>query len=130
MRPFYSKDGRLITPRPHEAHFQEKHNASKAKTLIYLHYLHRKGHHSGKTAKQIHDATGVSFGYLKSRLNFWYRIHYLRRNAIDPGKGRSLFVYRVDERGIRFVDERIPPDRYDDYVREINEWRRNNTKRS
>jgi hypothetical protein len=67
---------------------------------------------------------------LKSRLKFWYRIHYLRRSAIDPGEGRSLFVYRIDERGIRFVDERIPPDRYSDYVGEINEWSRNNAKRS
>jgi predicted ArsR family transcriptional regulator len=130
MRPFYSKDGRLITPRPHEAHFQGIHNASKAKVLIYLHFLHRKGHHSGKTAKQLHDATGVSFEYLKSRLTFWHHIEYLRRSVIDPGKGRPLFAYRINDRGIRFVDERIPPDRYDDYVREINEWQRNKTKGS
>jgi predicted ArsR family transcriptional regulator len=130
MRPFYSKDGRLITPRPHEAYFRGKYNASKAKVLIYLLYLHRKGDRSGKTAQQIHDATGVSFEYLKSRLTFWYHINYLRRSAFDPGRGRSLFIYRIDERGIRFVDERIPPDRYSDYVREINEWRQNNAKGS
>jgi hypothetical protein len=130
MRSFYSKDGRLITPRPHEAHFLGKHNASKAKAIIYLEFLYRKGYKSWLTANQIHNETGVSFEYLKSRLTYWYRIRYLKRGVIDQSKGRSLYTYRIDDRGIRFVNERIPFDRYADYVREINAWRKNNAKRS
>ncbi len=130
MRQFYSKDGRLITPRPHEAHFEGKHNASKAKVLIYLEYRYRKGFYHGMTAQQLHDATGVNFNYLKSRLTYWYHIGYLKRGVIEREKGRSLYTYRIDDRGIRFVYERIPLDRYNDFVREINEWRKNNAKRS
>ena len=127
MRPFTTKDGRTIEPRGHEATFRGLHNASKSKVLIYLrHWLkHGKG---GQTARQLSEATGVSYDYLRARLSFWHRIRYIDRRAIDPGQGRPQFAYKISERGLRFVTDRIPPDRLADYIAELNLWRKDHAK--
>jgi hypothetical protein len=120
MRPFYSKDGRLIEPRDHIADFTGKNNSCKGKVLIYL--LHIKGKYL--TARQLHDKTGVGYDYLRQRLSFWYNIRYLNRKVIAPVRGKPAWAYCIAERGELFVNYRIPSDKHNEYVQQINEWNR------
>ncbi|MFC2040433.1 hypothetical protein ACFLTW_04600 [Chloroflexota bacterium] len=118
MIPFYSKDGRLIAPRNHTAYFGGRNNSAKGKVLIWL--LHKKGRFL--TARQIHDQTGVSYDYLRARLSFWFNIRYINRKAILPSKGRPLWAYGIAERGEHFVNERIPIEKHNEFVADINLW--------
>jgi len=119
MRPFNSKDGRLIIPSSHTADFTGKNNSAKSKVLIWL--SHIKGKY--RTARQLHDETGVNYDYLRSRLSFWYNIRYVNRKAILPRKGRPVWAYEIAERGEHFVDNRLPVEKRNEYVSDINLWR-------
>ena len=121
MDPFYSKDGRLIEPYDHLADFTGKNNSCKSKVLIWL--LHLKGKY--RTARQLHDDTGVGYDYLRQRLSFWYNIRYLNRHAILPTRGRPFWAYCIAERGEHFVNDRLPADKCNEYIKEINSWREN-----
>ena len=118
MRPFYSKDGRMIEPRDHIADFTGKNNSCKGKVLIYL--LHVKGKYL--TARQLHDTTGVSYDYLKGRLSFWFNIRYVNRKVLAPAKGKPAWAYCIAERGELFVNYRIPQDKRNEFIQEINDW--------
>lgn len=118
MKPFVSKDGRLIEPVDHLACFRGKNNSSKGKVLIYLLYLEGKF----RTARQIFFDTGVSYAYLRSRLSFWFNIRYLNRKALLPARGSPVWAYAIAERGKNFVTYRIPPEKRNEYVSSINEW--------
>lgn len=120
MRPFNSKDGRTIVPFNHYIDFTGKNNNSKGKVLIWL--LHIKGKH--RTARQLHDETGVNYNYLRARLSFWYNIRYLNRHAILPSKGRPVWAYSIAERGEHFVNDMMPIEKRNDFTTEINFWRR------
>lgn len=126
MRLFKSRDGRYIEPRQHIAYFKGDNNRSKSKVLLFLHYQLGKGLQGLFTAKELHNETGVPYAYLASRLKFWYNIRYLNRKPVDTGQGRPVFAYSIDERGIHFVEDRIPIDKRNEYVEEINSWRQNN----
>ena len=120
MRPFYSKDGRVIVPYDHTVDFTGKNNSSKGKVLIWL--LHRKGQF--RTARQLADDTGVNYDYLRGRLSFWFNIRYINRKVVIPHRGRPLWAYCIAERGEHFVNNRIPVEKHNEYVNEINQWRR------
>lgn len=119
MRPFYTKDGRLIVPVDHMADFTGNNNSSKSKVLIYL--LHRKGQY--RTARQIHEETGANYDYLRARLSFWFNIRYINRRVVTHAKGRPMWAYCIAERGEHFVNDRIPTEKRDHYISEINLWR-------
>lgn len=119
MRPFISKDGRTIVPVDHTACFIGRNNSCKGKTLIWLKYKKGKFY----TARQLHEATGVSYAYLRSRLSFWYNIRYLNRKVVSY-KGRAVWAYAIAERGEHFVTERIPIEKSNEFVDEINLWRK------
>lgn len=116
MEPFNSKDGRLIIPEEHIADFTGKNNSCKSKVLIYL--LHKKG--SYLSALQLHRAIGVSYAYLRQRLSFWYNIRYINRKVRAPAKGSPSWAYCIAERGEHFVNARIPQDKKNQYIGEIN----------
>jgi len=118
MEPFESKDGRLIIPEEHIVDFTGRNNSSKGKVLIYL--AHIKGKYL--TALQLHQATGVSYDYLRQRLSFWYNIRYINRKVIAPAKGRPKWTYCIAERGLNFVDVRLPDDKRNQYIKEINDF--------
>lgn len=120
MRPFNSKDGRLIVPVDHMADFTGKNNSSKSKVLIWL--LHNKG--KFRTARQLYNDIGVDYDYLRTRLSFWYNIRYLNRKAVIPRMGRPAWAYCIAERGEHFVNARIPVEKYNEYIAEINLWHR------
>lgn len=118
MRPFVSKDGREIEPVDHEAYFGGSNNNSKGKVLIYL--LHIEGQF--RTARQLHEATGVSYAYLRTRLSFWYNIRYINRKVLAPARGSPCWAYAIAERGKNFLTYRLPPDKRNELVKAINEW--------
>jgi len=119
MQPFESKDGRVIVPYSHTADFTGKNNSTKSKVLIWL--IHNKGKY--RTARQLADDTGVSYDYLRARLSFWYNIRYINRKVVTPRKGRPVWAYCIAERGEHFVNNRIPVDKHNEYVKDINLWR-------
>ena len=119
MQPFYSKDKRVIVPRDHVACFIGKNNSAKGKTLLYL--LHEKGKYF--TARQLHEETGVSYDYLRQRLSFWFNIRYLDRAPSISVKGKLAWGYCIDDRGEHFVKDRIPEERREAYLAEMNLWR-------
>lgn len=118
MRSFISKDGRQIIPVDHIASFKGKCNSCKSKVLLILNHFKDKY----LTAREINEYTGVSYEYLEARLSFWYNIRYVNRKPTSPAKGRPIWKYQIAERGKRFVELRMPPNRRDDYINEINAW--------
>lgn len=117
MRDFIAEDGRHITPMPHVATFNGRHNANKTKTLIILNHFNKQS----LTAKEIHYYSGVPLLYLRQRLTFWYRIRYVDRQLAERA-GRPCWSYRIDERGTKFLNNRVPHDKLDLYIGEINAW--------
>lgn len=117
MRPFASH-GRMIEPVDHIANFTGKNNHCKGKVLVYL--LHIEGKYL--TAAQLHIKTGVSYNYLKARLSFWFNIRYINRKIHAPARGKPTWCYCIAERGKHFVMDRIPVEKKDQLVREINAW--------
>lgn len=108
----------------HIATFKGKHNMNKAKILLYLYAKKMRGDPSGRSAREIYLATGVPYNYLKSRLGVLTDWGYLDRRAIGRKKGRAIYHYRIAERGVRFVELRLPPEKYNQAVQEINEWQK------
>ena len=124
MRPFYSKDGRLIVPVDHYADFTGKNNSSKSKILLWLQF--KKGAHY--TARQLHNDTGVSYDYLRQRLSFWFNVRYLNRRVVTPRRGRPCWAYCIAERGEHFINNRIPQEKRNEYISDINLWRQANAR--
>ena len=121
MLPFISKDGRTIVPVDHTADFTGKNNSAKGKVLIWLLYKHG----SYFTSRQLAEETGVDFNYLKCRLSFWYLIRYIDRKVVEPSRGRPWWTYCIDDRGIHFVNDCMPPEKRNELTEEINTWRSN-----
>lgn len=119
MQPFETKDGRQIIPVDHQADFTGRNNSSKSKVLIYLNHV---GASKYLTARQLADKTGVGYDYLKARLSFWFNIRYLNRKVRAPVKGKPAWCYAIAERGKHFVTDRIPGEKKDQLVGEINAW--------
>lgn len=118
MRPFLAKDGRQIEPVDHIADFTGRNNSAKSTVLIYLNHIEGKY----RTARQLHEATGVSYGYLRQRLSFWFNIRYINRKVTAPAHGKPAWCYCIAERGKHFVTYRIPEDKMDEYISGINLW--------
>ena len=121
MLPFISKDGRTIIPVDHTADFTGKNNSVKGKVLIWL--LYKRG--SYFTARQLSEETGVDFNYLKCQLSFWYLIRYVDRKVVEPSRGRPWWTYKIAERGVHFVNDRIPEEKRIEFINDINLWRNN-----
>jgi len=120
---FRDNHGRIHQRLPHEATFRGIHNASKAKVLIALYLWARE-----LSARDLHRYTGVSAATLATKLVIWSRDHkYLKRRAVS-GNTRPHYVYSLASRGLRFVRERIPTDRGDDYIRECLEFQEKSLK--
>jgi len=118
MEPFQAKNGRVIIPEEHIVDFTGKNNSCKSKVFLYL--IHKEG--SYLSALQLNWVTGVSYAYLKQRLSFWYNIRYLNRKATKPAKGRPSWAYCIAERGINFLNIRLPEDKRNQYIAEMNAY--------
>jgi len=112
---------KIRTYRPVIATFNGKHNQMKSKALIIL--LDRKQKElGGLTLKQLTIASSVSYEYLKARLGVWHGWRYVNRRVTTNGKNKPVFSYSIAARGIKFVNERIPPDVVHRYIMELKEY--------
>ena len=107
----------------HYASFRGLNNRSKAKTLITLFLLEREHWISGLIAKDLARASGVSYDYLVARLSKWRKWGYLKRRAVDVGKGRPQFKYSLAKRGEHFILDIIPRAKLQEYREEVNRYR-------
>ncbi len=95
----------------HYATFNGKHNATKSRCFIVL-YLNG-GYLRPREVRQL-------VGMNRVFLDRWHRMNYLVRR-MGHGRGTAHFVYALSLRGRRFVTERIPPEKYEEYLTEIKE---------
>jgi hypothetical protein len=122
------KDGKLIIARPHEATFKGKHNACKSKVLIVLyHRKYRLVDNTGLSLKELADASGVKYFYLETRLSKWVEWGYVIRK-IKMGGNRPVYCYLIAKRGQQFVERRIPKNRLQDYIVEIQTFKASSPK--
>jgi predicted transcriptional regulator len=123
MRPFQARDGRIIVPRQHIAKFNGDNNRSKSKVLIWLYSRLQHGYTSGLSALELSQAVGVSYSSLQSSLSKWYKWRYIDRRPVSSDSGHPHYTYAIADRGVHFVEDIIPRDKYDQYVSEIREFR-------
>lgn len=114
----YTKNGKTVIARPHEATFKGRHNACKSKVLIVLYKI--RGYPKGLSLSELARDTGVKYSYLESRLGKWVQWDYIDRK-IKQGDNRPVYCYYISARGIHFVEKRIPKKRRLDYEAEIRE---------
>ena len=92
------------------ATFNGRHNQCKSKCFIVLYldkgYLHRK---------EMEDLSGEP-----ENCDHWYDNGYLG-HRVYKGKGRLCYIYSLVLRGRHFVEDRIPPEKYEQYLQEIKE---------
>ena len=106
------------------ATFNGIHNASKTKTLLTLYSIkHKYNSNKGLSARGIHLASGVNLAYLNARLGLWYDWGYIYRRAQDTHQGRPIFVYMIAPRGEHFVEDIVPDDARERYLKEIRAYR-------
>ncbi len=122
-RPFMADDGRLIIPRRHVATFRGKHNCNTAKVCIVLYDRVKRGENSGLSVGELAKYTGCNYDSLRAKMSKWYEWRYLDRRAVGNNGERPHYNYTIAQRGINFVQYRIPAKRYKDYVAEINAFR-------
>ncbi|MFH0942540.1 MAG: hypothetical protein V1823_05940, partial [Chloroflexota bacterium] len=65
----------------------------------------------------------VPYASLLSLISKWYKWRYVDRRAVGVDGAKPHYVYGIAERGIHFVDDRIPADKYNAYIAEINAHR-------
>jgi hypothetical protein len=117
-RKIKTRAGVWVTAHEHVANFWGNHNSAKSRCLLILY--HRKftlKSNSGISVRELSTLSGVSYRYLRNRLNKWTSWLYVLRKASKTGKRNSLYYkYTIDERGIHFVEDRIPKQRLQEYV--------------
>ena len=113
-RPIHTKDGKFVIAHPHEATFNGRHNAVKAKALIVLYQLPGKS----LSLAELAEATGESYNYLGSRIGKWVEWGYLKR-TIKMGGNKPVFGYSLAVRGKRFYLYRLPLKRRLQYLAEL-----------
>jgi predicted ArsR family transcriptional regulator len=104
-----------------KATFNGRHNKQKSKLLIVLYdrlkNLKKRG---GLRIRELAGASGVSYDYLRARLTLLYGWGYIHRRIIKK-YNRPIYRYTITKKGIRFVEKRIPKDKLQEYIREIQE---------
>tara|TARA_B100000315_G_C14214842_1_gene423783 strand:- start:141 stop:473 length:333 start_codon:yes stop_codon:yes gene_type:complete len=102
--------------------FSGKYNASKTKALMVLYYRKHNGIATGLNVRDIHLQSGVSYGYLRSRLRKWHAWGYLSRKPIGTNIGRPVYHYTITHRGQHFIEDIVPRARLSQYAEDINDF--------
>jgi hypothetical protein len=100
--------------------FNGKRNSSRAKVYIVLNATG-----FSPTREILSWLSGVSMEYLNRALTKWHRCRpaFITKRAAQR-KGNLCYVYGLATRGEKFLNK-IPADRYRQYVEELNEhWRK------
>jgi hypothetical protein len=109
---------------PHEATFRGCHNSVKGKVLIILyHRLLVRHDTSGLNLSDLVAQSGCKYSSLSSRLGYWVKWKYIQRRISLDKRERPVFTYSISERGVRFIDIRMPRDVRDRLVNEIKQTR-------
>lgn len=106
-RFFTDRQGKRHQAKPHIAYFDGENNRTRVRVLVYLkEYLPEGKMWAG--IKQIWLATGTNYNYIKSRCCLWWKWRFIKRKTAIPEGGRPIFVYSIDQRGLKFLVERVP----------------------
>ena len=111
----------------HLATFRGRHNRTKSKTLITLyHRRYKLGNRTGLGLSELAQLSGCGYNSLRAKLGRWTAWGYIERNYSTGYQGRPIFVYKLADRGKRFIEERLPPEKLAEYVIEIKQSRAKN----
>lgn len=104
----------------------QKYNWQKAKVLVVLKYYEDNiKPFSGLSAADIHKATGVSYSFLRKRLQYWHSWGLIKRRAVSTPNSGPVYVYRIAKKGAMQC-ETISARAMAAIVNEVNNWRGNN----
>jgi len=97
--------------------YKGRNNVQKAKVLMFLYGIaislkSERWVSSETISKYCH---GVSIRYLYSRMPLFSRWHYIQRKHVHNG----LWLYRLNDKGLRFCENFIPSDRWETLSNEI-----------
>jgi hypothetical protein len=110
------------------ASFNGKHNEAKAMCFIWLYELSKMGDNFGLTVKGLYDFTGINAGYVQERIRFWKQWKYLiRKVSSKPRQDGGLILYSLSSHGKEYVTDKIPPEKYQEYLAKIMDWQRKQT---
>ena len=104
------------------------HNSVKSKVLLQLYAIWEHGDNQGLCLKEIVKLTKCNIDSLRIMLPKWVEWHYLRRDA-KVYDNRPQFAYAIDQRGRHFVEDRIPPGKREEFIRQIKDARAAHTKK-
>ena len=116
---FITKGGVRVQTRPHFATFNEKHNASRVKCyLVLYHHRYKLQEADGLTLGELHRASGVNYNYIKSKIAFWCSWGFCKRK-VALGDGKPAYRYSLDKRGKHFIEDIVPREWLEHYIREL-----------
>ena len=102
--------------------FIGKRNRSKVKCWIYLQYLKEIGS-KGATVNNIADNTGIPLRTLDSSLNKWWSWGRINKKLLDkPASDGNKHIWSITAFGIRYLQETVPVDFYNECIIEIKEY--------
>ncbi len=109
---------------PHEATFNGLHDSAKVKVLLVLYHRRFKlGNPSGLGVAELHRLSGCNYDTLRAKLFKWKNWKYVTRRLGLNRQGRPAFTYIIADRGVRFIEERVPRERLVDYIRQIRDFK-------
>ena len=118
MRAFVSREGKLIQPKPHQACFLGRNNSVKSKCLMVL-YSRQQAGQGGLTLRQLASITGASLAYLENKSGRWWEWRYVNRSKTGH---HWHYSYTIAKRGVHFLQDRLPDDKFEQYQAEIQAW--------
>lgn len=98
-----------------------RHNSVKSKVLITLYdrkYYYKDN--TGISRIELAKTVGSTDNYLRLVLPRWVRWRYVTKLA-NNGKDSAHFVYRITQRGCRFIEERLMPEQVMAYRQELRD---------
>lgn len=108
------------TWRPSIATFNGKHNQVKGMVLIVL-YLHGG---RGLSLEEITKRTGQNYQTISNSFKKWVRFKLIVKR-VGLYKNRPSWLYSIAAGGVHYVKDVIPPEKYQQWVKEIEEVKKN-----
>lgn len=106
---------------PKVGRFNGLHNRSKVKCWLYLQYIKSQGR-PGVTIREIWMNTGVPYRTLDSSLNKWWSWGRISKHLLkEPAPDGSKHIWSITSFGIKYLNETVPVDFYNECVREVQQ---------
>jgi hypothetical protein len=113
---------KVITKQSHSS-FRGRHNAVKGKILLMLYSRWQERDSDGLCNVELAKLTGESTLSLKTLLPKWLKWQYVKRGA-KVFNDHPVFAYRIDSRGRKFIEQRMPVHKREELINEIKNVRR------